>query len=81
MFPNAQRGKAGNPKPKANTIDTSKVRQTFNWQPIAEKDTVCVGIGCPRSSQLVTDESGLVFLPHSLDMVKSLAEYQKTRWQ
>ncbi|KAG0661671.1 methylglyoxal reductase (NADPH-dependent) gre2 [Rhodotorula mucilaginosa] len=56
VFPNAERGKPGNPKPKANTIDTSKVRNTFHWQPIADKDTV-------------------------LDMAKSLAEYQKTRWQ
>mgnify|MGYP006876448541 CR=1 FL=1 len=42
VFPNAERGKPGNPKPKANTIDTSKVRNTFHWQPIADKDTVCV---------------------------------------
>ncbi|BGP57958.1 hypothetical protein JCM8202_002143 [Rhodotorula sphaerocarpa] len=54
-FPNAERGKPGQPKPKANTIDTSKVRETFGWTPVADKDTV-------------------------LDMVESLAEYQKERW-
>ncbi|POY72851.1 hypothetical protein BMF94_4106 [Rhodotorula taiwanensis] len=54
-FPKAQQGKPGNSKPKANTIDTSKAQKTFNWKPIAEKDTV-------------------------IDMVESLAKYQKERW-
>ncbi|BGP03186.1 putative uncharacterized oxidoreductase [Rhodotorula toruloides] len=39
-FPNAEKGKPGNPKPKANVMDTSKVRKTFKWQPIEAKDTV-----------------------------------------
>lgn len=43
-FPNAERGNPGQPKPKANTIDTSKVRETFGWTPVADKDTVCVSL-------------------------------------
>ncbi|BGP27383.1 hypothetical protein JCM10295v2_006351 [Rhodotorula toruloides] len=39
-FPHAEKGEPGNPKPKANAIDTSKVRETFKWQPIEAKDTV-----------------------------------------
>ncbi|GAA6001609.1 SDR family oxidoreductase [Rhodotorula paludigena] len=39
-FPNAQRGNAGQAKPKANRIDTSKVRGVFGWTPRSMEDTV-----------------------------------------
>ncbi|GAA6018331.1 hypothetical protein JCM10207_000808 [Rhodosporidiobolus poonsookiae] len=39
-FPDAEKGKPGNPKPQANIIDASKAKRTFGWEPIEPKDTV-----------------------------------------
>jgi hypothetical protein len=39
-FPNAQKGHTGTPKPKQNTIDTSKTEKTFGWKAIGKKETV-----------------------------------------
>lgn len=92
-FPKAQQGKPGNSKPKANTIDTSKAQKTFNWKPIAEKDTVWVVSGSLRRGAVprhifpwmsllagIQATHLLSGVLRSIDMVESLAKYQKERW-
>ncbi|GAA5914375.1 SDR family oxidoreductase [Sporobolomyces salmoneus] len=40
VFPNAQKGHPGTPKPKQNQIDNSKAKKTFGWEPISMEKTV-----------------------------------------
>ncbi|GAA6018335.1 hypothetical protein JCM10207_000809 [Rhodosporidiobolus poonsookiae] len=39
-FPNAEKGKPGNPAPEANKIDSSKAKKVLRWKPTDPKDTM-----------------------------------------